>query len=814
MSSALKSLADLPIAAVSTEVCESLVQSNVVLQAEPGAGKSTALPLTLLQAGFSGKILLLEPRRLAAQNVAARLASQLGESLGQTVGLRMRGRTEVSANTRLEVLTEGVLTRILQNDPLLEGVSVVVFDEFHERSLHADLGLALCLDVQQGLREDLRLLLMSATLDGTQLCSHLGVAEPIICTVRQHAVDIIWHGESRDLLPQAVARCTVQALSEQQGDVLVFLPGVAEIEKTARLLENRLPEQTELHRLHGGANAAAQRAATAAKGKFRRVILSTSIAETSLTIDGVRVVVDAGLERRSKVDASSGAERLETVMASQASATQRAGRAGRTEPGVCYRLWAESGHARRAERWQPEILRAELSPLLLELGQWGISEVGSLPWVDEPPTASIDRARDLLQRLSLWRGDGLNEQGRAAAKLPLHPRLAHMVLWGSSQGAAADACALAALLENKPRQQGADLAPFLRSLHGPARQRAQQLQRLLTVERKNPADRPSVAALLAQAFPDRLAKRRPGREARYLLSSGAGAVLHADDALAQSEWLVVAELGGGATEARIFSALELSLGDIERWCAHLIETSERVDWDDKNERVLAEKQRCIGAIVLDAKPLHSTDPEQRAAALMVGLRRVGLRALNWSEDAIEWQARVQRMRVLAADETAYPAVDNDSLLDNLEHWLQPFVGNKTSLKALSQINILEVLSSQLDYAQTQKLDAWFPRRYTVPSGSMHKLRYACEGSPVLSVKLQEMFGCRENPSVAEGRLTLKVELLSPARRPVQITEDLANFWHNSYPAVKKDLAGRYPKHPWPDDPLNAQATARAKPRKR
>ncbi|MGB0867868.1 MAG: helicase-related protein, partial [Granulosicoccaceae bacterium] len=396
----------LPIAKVSSEVCEALQVGNVILQAEPGAGKSTGLPLYLLGAGFDGKILLLEPRRIAAINVAKRLASQLDEKLGQTVGLRMRGRTEVGGSTRLEVVTEGVLTRILQADPMLDGVSLVIFDEFHERSLQADLGLALCLDVQRGLREDLRLLLMSATLDGEALCAHVHAPAPIVCHVRQHPVDVVWLGESKSPLPQAVSRAVIRAVAEQRGDILVFLPGVAEIERTALQLQGRLSEEIELHRLHGAVSSQAQSAATAASGACRRVILSTSIAETSITIDGVRVVVDCGLERRSKVDAN-GVERLETVTASQASATQRAGRAGRTQAGVCYRLWSESTHSRRAERWQPELLRAELSSLLIELGQWGIAEVDDLPWVDLPPVAAIDGAKRLLCRLGLWAKDGL-----------------------------------------------------------------------------------------------------------------------------------------------------------------------------------------------------------------------------------------------------------------------------------------------------------------------------------------------------------------------------------------------------------------------
>lgn len=804
----------LPIAEVAEQVCSDLIVGNVILQAEPGAGKSTGLPLALLRAGFEGKILLLEPRRLAAVNVATRLASQLGESLGKTVGLRMRGRTEVSKATRLEVVTEGVLTRILQNDPLLDGVSLVIFDEFHERSLHADLGLALCLDVQRSLREDLRLLLMSATLDGVQLCSHVGVAAPIVCKGRQHPVALVWQGDSREPLPQAVARVTLSALQEQTGDALVFLPGVAEIERTAKQLESRLPAGVQLHKLHGGASADVQRMATAGKGGARRVILSTSIAETSITIDGVRIVVDAGVERRSRLDPASGAERLETVMASQASATQRAGRAGRTQSGVCYRLWAEADHGRRALRWQPEILRAELSSLILETGQWGVHDISDLPWIDTPPDASVKRAKKLLQQFGIWRDEGLTAHGRAVAKLPLHPRLAHMLLWGNARLASQNACALAALLEDKPRKQGADLSA---ALHQSARARGtriKQLKQLLPTVKGAVTDMPPEAVLLAQAYPDRIAKRRPGHECRFLLAGGAGAIMATDDPLAHSEWLVVAEMGGSGKEARIFSALEIHPQQIDHWCAGLIEQTNRIDWDDRNERVIAEEQRCIGSIVLQSKPLQVIDAEQRAAALMAGVRRKGLQCMRWDEDSLEWQARVNRMRELTGDNSGFPAVDDATLLATLEHWLQPYIGNRSSLKALAQINLMEVLPALLDYQQQQQLEAWLPRRYSVPSGSQYKLRYACDGNPVLAVKLQEMFGCRENPAVAEGRLPLKVELLSPARRPVQITEDLANFWTNSYPAVKKDLAGRYPKHPWPDDPVNAVATARAKPRKR
>lgn len=814
-----KLLGGLPIAAACEPVLAALDAGNAVLQAEPGAGKSTGLPLALLRAELPGKILLLEPRRLAAVKVANRLAAQLGEPLGQTVGLRMRGRTEVGPSTRLEVVTEGVLTRVLQADPMLEGVGLVIFDEFHERSLQADLGLALCLDVQRGLREDLRLLLMSATLDGAALCGPLGADAPIVCRVRQHPVERVWLGESRGPLQQAMAGAIARALREHDGDLLAFLPGVAEIERTARALQGRLPEGVALHRLHGGANEQAQRAATAPAGVQRRVILSTSIAETSITIDGVRIVVDSGLERRTRVDAN-GVERLQTVTASQASATQRAGRAGRTQPGVCYRLWAESGHSRRAELWQPELLRAELAPLVLELARWGVADPADLPWLEPPPAAALQRGRQLLRRLGLWsaegQGAGPSAAGRAAAQLPLSPRLAAMLLWAREHGGLEQALPLAALLEELPRSGEADIAALLQRPPPQCRRRVAQLRRALGGEKGrgvHPGAVPT-AALLLRAFPDRLAQRRPGQLGRFLLSGGGGAQLREEDPLAACELLAVAELGGGAGEARIFAALELRPEELEVYAADLIEERPRVDWDEREQRIVAEQQRRLGAVLLSAKALQQIDPDLCREALIAGVRKLGLECLPWTEEVQEWRARVGRLRALEGAASDYPAVDDASLLASLEQWLAPWIDKQRSIKALAQLDLATVLRARLDYAQQQRLDAELPTRYRVPSGSQIKLRYAVEGSPVLAVKLQEMFGCRENPSVAGGRVGLKVELLSPARRPVQITEDLANFWHNSYPAVKKDLAGRYPKHPWPDDPLQAEATARAKPRKR
>lgn len=828
----------LPIDAVSDEVCEHLHSGNVVLQAEPGAGKSTGLPLAILNAGFPDKILMLEPRRIAAENVAARLAAQLDEPMGQTIGLRMRGRTVVSNSTRLEVVTEGVLTRILQGDPMLEGVGLVIFDEFHERSLNADLGLALCLDVQRDVRDDLRLLLMSATLDSDLLCDHLGSARSVRCEVKQHPVEIIWRSIGRSSMSHAVAQTILEAVEQFTGDALVFLPGVSEIHRVDRLLQDKLPANVAIHRLHRGITGKAQAAATntnSADSNTRRVILSTSIAETSITIDGVSIVIDSGIERRSRLDAPSGIERLESVMASKASATQRTGRAGRTRAGVCYRLWTEESHASRAASWQPEILRSDLSALLLESGRWGVSDIFTLPWIDAPPVSAIDQARATLQNLGIWSANGLTTYGKAVAKFPLNPRIAHMLLWGAVNGCLAKAAGMAALLDDMPRQPSVDLTSALGNL-SPVHTRKQQ--QLSDLARQILDNTPQVAkalqalngtgngagaqidhgTILAQAYPDRIAKRRKtgqdSNDVRYQLSCGAGAVLHEDDPITLHEYIVVASLGGQAREARIFSALPVLISDLQSCSAKLFNSTDAVQWDDKAERVVAERRQLLGSLTISSQKITDISVELRAATLIEGIKKLGLESLSWSDEAREWQARVERLRVLEGDDTDFPAVNDKSLISDLESWLLPYLDTVNSLKELKKLDLSSILRAMLDYPQQQRLDAQLPQKYKVPSGALHKIRYNEDGNPVLAVKLQEMFGCRDNPSVANGRITLKVELLSPARRPVQVTEDLANFWHNSYTLVKKDLAGRYPKHPWPEDPLNAEATARAKPRKK
>jgi ATP-dependent helicase HrpB len=809
------SVLHLPVMELASDITQALSTGDVLLRAAPGAGKSTGLPLALLlNANLKGTIILLEPRRLAARSVAARLASHLNEKVGQRVGLRMRAETRISAETQLTVVTEGVLTRLLQDDPSLEGVALIIFDEFHERSLHADLGLALCLEVQQAIRNDLRLLLMSATLDTDQLYGQLHKVRQFDCVVRQHQVESRWIGEQSDPLEQRIVRAVLTAITEHDGDVLVFLPGVAEINRTATLLKPRLEDTVQLHKLHSGINQEAQRKATsAAQHSHRRVILSTSLAETSITIDGVRVVIDSGLERRSKIDSSSGAHRLETVTASQASATQRAGRAGRTASGVCYRLWNETGHTRRPKQWQPEILRADLTPLLLELHIWGASSHSDLHWLDHPPKASINRAAVLLTRLGLVKDGQLTTNGRAVAALPVHPRLGWMLIWAAKHNATLQACRLAALLEEQQnRSDSADLYPAIQQpLNTALSKRVSQLtQRLKNAN--NQTESPSAAILLAQAFPDWIAQRRAGEPVRFRLACGAGAVMHNADTLAHCEWLIVAQLGGTGNQLRIFKALEINIDELKKYSPEFFSKVNHLDWDEKQQRVIAESRVMLENLIVESRPQHDISNSDKAKALLVGIRKLGLSCLPWDDACIEWRARVERMRGLSTigHNINWPEVDDDALLNNLEAWLLPYLDGIGTIKALQQLDLNKILKALIDYPQQALLDEWLPQRYTVPSGSQIKLQYSKPGDPLLSVRLQEMLGCSENPSIANGQIILKVELLSPAQRPVQVTTDLVNFWSNSYPAVKKEMAGRYPKHPWPDDPLAAQATTRTK----
>ncbi len=816
----------LPVLGISNQVVDSLMSGNVLLKAEPGAGKSTGLPLAMLfDEQLSGNIILLEPRRLAARAVAARLAFHLNEKVGERIGLRMREDTRVSNKTKLTVVTEGVLTRLIQADPALEGVGLVIFDEFHERSVHADLGLALCIDIQQALNDRLRLLLMSATLDMQNVSMPLGKSVEISCAVAQHTVDIRYLGETNVSFLQRIASTVMLALDEHEGDVLVFLPGVFEITRVQQQLSACVvKDNTVVLALHSGVSRELQERATckAVEG-FRRVILSTSLAETSITIDGVRVVIDSGLERRGRIDSSTGASLLETVTASQASAKQRAGRAGRTTSGICYRLWSEQGHARRSPFWQPEILRADLAPVIIDLALWGVHNYKDMAWTTEPAEASVMRARDLLAQLGLWEKNQLSAFGKVAASLPVHPRLASMLLWAANNHCLDIACHLAVVLEDQSRGDNTvDLDVLMqRELSKPSKRLAEQLATKVLAGAEHslsgsvPSDRHegkmSLGVLLAQAYPDWIAKRRSGDDSAYTLACGAGAVIDRDDALAQQSWLVVARLGGIGKQARIFKAATLSIDELERHAPHLLMQLDHVAWDVKLLRVLAERRLMIGKLVVSSKALRMIDDDERIQAMLEGIRIAGIACLPWTDELRQWQARVKRMRELSDE--AWPEVDDESLLNNLDHWLSPYLSGFSTLASLQRLELQQILGSLLNYQQQVQLGEWLPLRYRVPSGSNIQLSYIDAGNPWLQVRLQDMFGCAENPSVAYGRLPLKVLLLSPAGRVVQVTEDLANFWTTSYSAVKKDMAGRYPKHHWPEDPLSAVATARAKPRK-
>lgn len=830
----------LPIEDILPELCGVLAATpNAVVEAPPGAGKSTLLPLALLDAPWLGgrRVLMLEPRRLAARLVARRLAENLGEPVGHRVGFRVRDETRVSAATRLEVVTEGILTRLLQADPALEGIGAVLFDEFHERSLHADLGLALCRDVQRGLREDLRLVVMSATLDGAAVSRLLDGAPVLTSQGRMFPV------ETRHLPPAPgtsfeshVAAAIRQALRETAGDVLVFLPGVGEIRRIDRLLAEAPPPGVEIVPLYGDLPAAQQdRAVRPGTAGCRRVILSTAIAETSLTIEGVRVVVDGGLMRRPVFDPRSGFTRLHTGRVSLAAADQRRGRAGRVAPGVCYRLWPEAETRALAPSTPPEIAAADLAPLALELAQWGVRDSGQLDWLDPPPAAALSQAAALLRQLdALDPAGGLTAAGRALAALPVHPRLGYMMRRGAALGQGATACAIAALLEDRDMLAGggarsADLRLRLEVLQAlqagrrwrdaglqvrePAARRALRLaerwRRLMAV-REAEIEPAAAGLLLAFAYPDRVARRRPGEAPRFVLSNGRGATLPAADPLAGEPFLAVAEIDGAGAEGGIFLAAPLSAAEIDAHLAGRIEETVSIDWDDRADAVVARRQRRLGALVLREWPLPAPPPERLAEALLAALRRRGIDALPWSEEATALRRRLAFLHRL--DPQSWPDMSDAALLAGLEDWLGPHLAGLASLAQLRRLDLAAVLRERLDWPGRQALDRLAPTHMEVPTGSRLRIDYGDPARPVLAVRLQELFGLAATPRIADGRVTLTLHLLSPAGRPLAVTDDLARFWTGAYQEVRKEMRGRYPRHPWPEDPLAAAPTRRAKGR--
>lgn len=812
---------------------------RAVLAAPPGSGKTTTIPLALLDEPWLAgkKIILLEPRRVAARSAAARMASILGEKVGATVGYQIRFERRIGPDTRIEVVTEGLLTRRLQADPELPGVGLVIFDEFHERSLDADLALALTLDARDNLNPGLRLLVMSATLDTERVAALLDGAPIITAGGTLFPVDIRYRpGRADAPHDEAVAALVSTALAETEGDILCFLPGAREIRGVERRLAER-HRDLAIRPLYGELASEQQDLALRPDADGRRkLILATNIAQTSLTVEGVTTVVDGGLLRAARFDLGAGANVLETRRVSRASADQRAGRAGRLGPGTAYRLWSQEQHGRLVAHDQPELLSADLSRFGLELAGWGIADPGALRLLDPPPSANWNYARDLLLAMGAVDAQGrVTPHGRQLARLPTAPRLAHLLLQGQARGQGELAAWLAAALEERESDGGSDAAERVSRLRAgrgdPAQLRrvqdsVRQFQRLLPESPVPPArtvdDAESLARLLSQAYPERLARRREGtrdsgrqqREVAFLCADGGEARLPETDPLARADWLAIAHWSVEGTQRRVRLAAPLDEPQVRAEHGGRLRSETVVRWDAVAGAVQAEQQERLGAIALSSRLLRDPDAAARElirGALIAGLRSEGLHRLPWTESAREWQARVESLRVWQP-EAGWPEVGDEALLAGLESWLAPYLDGVSRLSHLDKLDLTSVLNDMLDYAQQQALSRLAPTHLTVPSGNRHALSYTPGQSPALEVKLQEMFGARDTPTVCDGRVKVVLHMLSPGRKPIAITADLAGFWARSYFEVKKDLRGRYPRHPWPDDPLAAQATARAKPR--
>jgi ATP-dependent helicase HrpB len=845
----------LPIESVLPELTAKLAgAATLVLQAPPGAGKSTVVPLVLLECAWlrGRRIIMLEPRRLAARAVAARMARTLGEEVGRTVGHRMRMDTRVSRDTRIEVVTEGVLTRMLQQDAALEGVGLVIFDEFHERSLQADLGLALTLDAQANLAPDLKLLVMSATLDAETIAAKLGDAPVVQSLGRSFPVATRYAGSAAPLLPgpfvpngetleALTTRIVRRALTEEAGDVLVFLPGMREIRRVQSALQNgALPAGTQILPLYGELRPEEQDAALAPAIKgARKVVLATNIAETSLTIDGIRVVVDSGLERRAVFDPVTGMGRLETARISRASADQRQGRAGRLEAGVCYRAWSEGAQRSLAAFSAPEILQTDLAGLALELAAWGAIDAGTLIWLDPPPAATLASARDLLGRLEALDEHGrVTAHGRDMARLPLHPRLAHMMVAARNLDCVPLAADLAALLSERDllRAAGAagdaDIRSRLALLHGEsepagveggALPRARRLSKdLLRQSGSSGASSPASTApahsglagvLLALAYPDRIARKRPGGDNRFVLSNGRGAQFAQPQTLSQREFIVALDADDRDRDARITLAAPLSRQEIDEYFSAHLRVTDEVHWDDREQMVVARRVTRLFELEIAERPLREVPPEAAGAAMLEGIKKLGLGSLPWNEESRDLQARMEFVRAHAppAVTADWPAVDEATLSADPGSWLGPWLAGVTRLQHLARLSMPQILKGLLRREQQVRLDELAPTHFTVPTGSRIRIDYRDELAPVVAVRLQEVFGVLASPRLAGGRVPVTFKLLSPAQRPVQITRDLATFWQGSYAQVRKDMRGRYPRHYWPEDPALAEPTRRAKP---
>jgi ATP-dependent RNA helicase HrpB len=803
-------------------------RSAAVLVAPPGAGKTTRVPLVLAQEPWAKgkKLLVLEPRRLAARAAAARMAATLGEAVGATVGYRVRFGSKVSRATRIEVVTEGIFTRMVLDDPSLAGVAAILFDEFHERSLDADLGLALARDVQQGLREDLKLLVMSATLDGARVGRLLDGAQgsaPVIESAgRAYAVETKYIGrDTREPIERQVAETVVRALRADAGSLLVFLPGAAEIRRTETLLRERVSDPlVDIVALYGALEADVQdRAIAPAPAGRRKVVLATSIAETSLTIEGVRVVIDSGLARVPRYEPDVGLTRLETVRVSRASADQRRGRAGRTEPGVCYRLWDEPQTASLDPANKPEMLAADLSGFVLDLAHWGVADPASLAFLDPPPAPALTEAKALLRELGAIDGEGrITEEGRRLRNLPLPPRLARMVVDAAAVGEAELAAEVAVVLtERGLGGNDVDLAHRVDALRRErsnrtrdARAMAKRWADIAGERRAGDKKELSPGALLALAYPDRVARSR-GAGGAFLLANGRGANIDPTSALSREPFLAVAEISGTAAQGRVVLAASLTLAEIEAQFSDRIESRDEIVFDEGSASLRARRLRRLGAIALAEQTMKVVPDDAAARMLAAGVARIGIGRLPWTNALRQWRDRVTFLRRAEGEE--WPDLSDAALAATAADWLAPALAGKTALAALGADGLTQALHDLLPWNLKRRLDAEAPTHFTAPSGSSVPIDYEADEGPKLAIRVQELFGLDRHPAIAGGRVPLVVELLSPAHRPVQVTRDLPGFWRGSYAAVKAEMKGRYPRHPWPDNPLAAAATRRAKPRR-
>ncbi len=818
----------LPIDSVLPQIGAHLAsQNSAVLVAPPGAGKTTRVPLFLLEQDFcrTGKIIVLEPRRLAARAAAERMASMLGEQIGQTIGLRVRLQSKISHQTRIEIVTEGVFTRMILDDPALEGVAAVLFDEYHERSLDADLGLALALDAQSGLREDLRILVMSATLDGARVAGLLGKAPVIESQGRAYPIETLYVGRDPLLrIEEQMVKTIMQALNAQTGSLLAFLPGQGEIIRTANLLSDKLKDPLiDVCPLYGAMDREAQDLAVSpAKTGRRKIVLATSIAETSLTIEGVRVVIDSGLARIPRYEPDLGLTRLETVRASRAAADQRRGRAGRTEPGVCYRLWEEAATGALEAFSPPEILSADLSSLVLDLAAWGLRDPYTVSWLDPPPLAALTEARLMLRQIgALDDSFTLTDQGRHIRALALPPRLARMVVEAATQGQAQLAADLAATLverglggdsldlSERVERFGRDRSKRAQDARRLANGWAQQARRFANVPEDKTASSLDSGRLIALAYPDRIAKAR-GKPGEFIMANGRAGYVEAHDHLARQDWLAVAEISGRAASARILAAAPLTLAEIGQVQPEALLWQDDLQFDKASAALRARRLRRLGAIIIAEQNLAVPSTQAAANILANGIASLGIKRLAWTKAQKQWRDRVMFLR--QAEGEPWPDLSDQAVALDAENWLAPFILGRRRLADIKPEDLDSAVKALLPWDLTKRLEQEAPTHYEAPTGSQIAIEYETDSDPILAIRVQELFGLSQHPTLAGGRVPLTLHLLSPAHRPIQITRDLPGFWKGSWSAVKTEMKGRYPRHVWPDDPAGALPTTRAKPR--